>query len=915
MRHGNVGNQRGASRLSSTDNLSALDDASDTDAATVRSAAISSPRHVRFPDTTYDTASGSSSAIASLTSQSTLDTLPTRLDLSPTERDARKGLLRETFFEQWKDDASRVDTDSPEEMQKKDPLGTQIWRLYAKTKGQLPNSERLENLSWRMMSMNLRRQEMERKQGLVPTQARQNVPSGIAMLRKSSEQTSKPQAQDDQMDLDEFLVPSSIGTPAGGSPAPSSGADEYTSTATSMSAIPIKQQQRLQGNDLSLARASAPSVPPLEQTRGNHEFSYVQRRVRKTSIDERRPPKRRAEASPQVPPVANNTMTSRDPASEAALNNYSLDSSVAFQPLPQHPPLPFNLETFNLDNDPAIHSAGPQGSFSFSPVGSPMMNNNFQSMYHNQASNQTSMPPPGASSFQSPSGSAYPSTVSTPQPMPESEQMFFGNSNMHPGSVPNFHQMQQQHHHVPQSASQQQFVFNPSSDSMFSAISASAPNHFNQPTFQMPNHLDPTHVMNSDFQSTGNLGNPRHENMFTFGGDSDNEDDDAMSFNDPTMMMPNGYSPMDDPMLDLNNNYQWDNSLSNQYNPGHSRKGMSSGQSDMMGGQAQSWSQSALNRGHGSAASVSDIRNRGGDPRTRKIPRTTSTPNTAGMATGMFSIRTQASPSSPPESSYSSAHPSRPGSPPPGGDGAPTTCTNCFTQTTPLWRRNPEGHPLCNACGLFLKLHGVVRPLSLKTDVIKKRNRGSGNAAPVGTSSRSKKGISRKNSVVHTAASTPKNQEVDSPKSLQSAGHTPTSSGTSGEKPTKTVVPIAPGPPKPATQPAASAPTRMVAPRRARKQSRATNNFESDMMDIDELTQTSKGQHDSNHIPRPPVLAPSTSNVKVNVPQMHAQMVPAGGGQFGQQQQTPTGLNGPPSGIPTNMMTGPQEWEWLTMSL
>ncbi|KAF8931174.1 hypothetical protein BGZ52_013172 [Haplosporangium bisporale] len=53
----------------------------------------------------------------------------------------------------------------------------------------------------------------------------------------------------------------------------------------------------------------------------------------------------------------------------------------------------------------------------------------------------------------------------------------------------------------------------------------------------------------------------------------------------------------------------------------------------------------------------------------------------------------------------------------------PTKCTNCDTQTTPLWRRNPEGLPLCNACGLFLKLHGVVRPLSLKTDVIKKRNR------------------------------------------------------------------------------------------------------------------------------------------------------------------------------------------------
>lgn len=53
------------------------------------------------------------------------------------------------------------------------------------------------------------------------------------------------------------------------------------------------------------------------------------------------------------------------------------------------------------------------------------------------------------------------------------------------------------------------------------------------------------------------------------------------------------------------------------------------------------------------------------------------------------------------------------------------SCTNCNTKATPLWRRDPLGKPLCNACGLFLKLHGVVRPLSLKTDVIKKRQRGS----------------------------------------------------------------------------------------------------------------------------------------------------------------------------------------------
>ena len=68
----------------------------------------------------------------------------------------------------------------------------------------------------------------------------QNAPSGIAQLRKSSEQNK--QTEDAQMDLDDFLVPSSIGTPAGVSPEDSALPNESSvSTTTSISAIPIKQ--------------------------------------------------------------------------------------------------------------------------------------------------------------------------------------------------------------------------------------------------------------------------------------------------------------------------------------------------------------------------------------------------------------------------------------------------------------------------------------------------------------------------------------------------------------------------------------------------------------------------------------------------------------------------------------------------
>ncbi|KAF9922966.1 putative electron transfer flavoprotein subunit [Modicella reniformis] len=51
------------------------------------------------------------------------------------------------------------------------------------------------------------------------------------------------------------------------------------------------------------------------------------------------------------------------------------------------------------------------------------------------------------------------------------------------------------------------------------------------------------------------------------------------------------------------------------------------------------------------------------------------------------------------------------------------TCNNCKTTLTPLWRKDDAGEILCNACGLYYKLHHIHRPISLKRNVIRRRSR------------------------------------------------------------------------------------------------------------------------------------------------------------------------------------------------
>lgn len=697
----------------------------------------------------------------------------------------------------------------------------------------------------------------------------------------AADEAPEPMNLDDQIALSESPADQSISPPSDNGPGAIS--------------IPFKipKTHPVESNE---APASFPH-PPQDQRR-NREFGYVQRHVRKTSIDERQffnnlqasTRKRPAESSPQVPPVSNN-MFPPDIDLSAGIPDYSLDtSSPAFALHSNHNSvgMPFNLDTFTLGEDPVLTSTGPYNNqFTFSPNESPIAaGNHFMGMYsHTPVASSLN-----STDFFSPPPSGYQSTVSTPQPTYDGEHsMYF--------EAPTVDNRPQRHvpSYVAQRSSnlsaslQPRYVFNsnPGSEphSLGPVNGPSSTVHSPNFSIAQPQRVSRSHVVNpSGFATAG-----PQTGMFTFGGDSDNEEEESNPFPESAALSMPADFPIDE-MADLGSSMNWDTQLPGSFHSlpafsGQHRKHVTIGSAEMMETPNEWYHGRSLGRTHGSAASVSDVRNREQDPRRQKIARTASTPNTNNLLRQSMNNSSRASPNTPPESGLNSAAPSRPASP--GGsksgeqNNAQTTCANCFTQTTPLWRRNPEGQPLCNACGLFLKLHGVVRPLSLKTDVIKKRNRNSTNSLAVGTSRAGKK-TSRKNSVQQPSTASPATSRVqgtnipDSPSYPSGVAIPGRASGAMGKP---NVVPIAAAPPKPV--PAAGAtqarPPIQVALKRQRKVEKPTEDPGAD------ASKPTPSSGRSKVIPLAPAVAPAAVN-----PANHS--IAAGQGAS-------------------------QEWEWLTMSL
>jgi len=49
----------------------------------------------------------------------------------------------------------------PDHLAKEDPLATQVWKMYARTKVSLPHAQRMENITWRMMALALKKKKEE----------------------------------------------------------------------------------------------------------------------------------------------------------------------------------------------------------------------------------------------------------------------------------------------------------------------------------------------------------------------------------------------------------------------------------------------------------------------------------------------------------------------------------------------------------------------------------------------------------------------------------------------------------------------------------------------------------------------------------------------------------------------------------
>ncbi|RYF05767.1 MAG: DUF1752 domain-containing protein [Oxalobacteraceae bacterium] len=75
-------------------------------------------------------------------------------------------------------------------MAKKDPLASQVWKHYARERGTLPNGARMENLTWRLMHLTLKK--TEEKEAREAAEAAEAAAAAAAKAKEASEPVLPP---------------------------------------------------------------------------------------------------------------------------------------------------------------------------------------------------------------------------------------------------------------------------------------------------------------------------------------------------------------------------------------------------------------------------------------------------------------------------------------------------------------------------------------------------------------------------------------------------------------------------------------------------------------------------------------------------------------------------------------------------